>query len=223
MHSKGTRTGSVQAVLLRKWNLDTHPANPRTWPLTPLVWYICERTQRKWPMCQNPRRTIKKIRTRLYRGLHTMASAATPARPCRVEMLHPSFDWHRIWRNQHAAWVPATVRSQWCMAIHDILPTKKLLHRISLDDTAQCTHCEQLDTLSHRLIECGTRKVVWRWTQGHMVTMLRTHPCRIPDDWPIRPRFSLWPSQRHGTVLWVLAYFVYYRVQYPTTPTLQDL
>ena len=28
MHSQGTRAGSVQAVLLRKWNLDTHPANP---------------------------------------------------------------------------------------------------------------------------------------------------------------------------------------------------
>jgi len=25
-----------------------------------------------------------------------------------------------------------------------------------------------------------------------------------------------------GAVLWVLAYFIYCRVQYPTTPTLQD-
>ena len=40
--------------------------------------------------------TIKKIRTRLYRALHIMASAVTPARPCRVEMLHRNVDWHRI-------------------------------------------------------------------------------------------------------------------------------
>ena len=53
--------------------------------------------------------------------------------------------------------------------------------------------------------------------------MFRTHPCRIPDDWPLRPRYSLWSPQRYGAVLWVLAYFVYYIVQYPTTPTLQDI
>ena len=62
----------------------------------------------------------------------------------------------------------------------------------------------------------------WLWTQGHLATMLRTHPYLIPDDWPLRPGFSLWPPQRHGAVLWVLAYFVYYTVQYPATPTLQD-
>jgi hypothetical protein len=65
-------------------------------------------------------------------------------------------------------------------------------------------------------------KEMWRWTQGHLATMLPTHSCCIPDDWPLCPRFSLWPPQRHGAVLWVLAYFVYYRVQHPTTPTLQD-
>jgi hypothetical protein len=63
---------------------------------------------------------------------------------------------------------------------------------------------------------------MWRWTQGHLATMLRTYPCHIPEDWPLRPRFSLWPPQRHGAVLWVLAHFVFYRVQHPTTPTLED-
>ena len=163
--------------------------------------------------------TIKKIHTCLYRALHTMASTLTPARPCRLEMLHPSVNWHRIWSNLHAAWVPNTVRSQWYMAIHDFLPTKERLHRIALADTAHCTHCGQLDTLSHCLIDCGAGKEMWRWTQGQLATMLRTHPYCIPDDWPLRPCFRLCPPQRHGAVLWVLAYFVYYRVQYPTTPT----
>jgi hypothetical protein len=106
--------------------------------------------------------------------------------------------------------------------IHDILPTKERLHRIALADTAHCTHCGQLDTLSNRLIDWGAGKEMWHWTQGHLEPMLRTLPYRIPDDWPLRHRFSLWPPQRHGAVLWVLVYFVYYRVQYPTTPTLQD-
>jgi len=67
-------------------------------------------------------------------------------------------DWHRIWSNLHAAWVPDTLRSQWYMAIHDILPTKERLHRIALADTAHCIHCGQLDTLSHRLMDYGAGK-----------------------------------------------------------------
>jgi len=107
-------------------------------------------------------------------------------------------------------------------SIHDILPTKERLHRIALADTAHCTHCGQIDTLSRRLIDCGAGKEMWRWTQGHLATMLRTNHSCIPDDWPLRPCFSFWPPQTHGVLLCVLAYFVYYRVQYSTTPTLQD-
>jgi hypothetical protein len=86
--------------------------------------------------------------------------------------------------------VPDTVRSQWYMAIHDILPTKERLYRIALADTANSTHCGQVDTPSYRLIDCGAGKEMWRWTQGHLATMLRTHSGCIPDDWPLRPRFS---------------------------------
>jgi hypothetical protein len=80
--------------------------------------------------------TIKLIRTRLYRALHTMPSAAKTARPCRVEMLQPNFDLRRIWSNLHAAGVPDTVRSVWYMAIHDILFTEERLPSIALADTA---------------------------------------------------------------------------------------
>jgi hypothetical protein len=153
---------------------------------------------------------IKNIRTRLYRALHTMASAATPARLCRVETLHPTLDWHRIWSNLHAAWIPDTVRSLWYMAIHDILPTIERLHRIILADSALCTHCGQTDTLSHRLKDCDAGKEIWRWTQRHLATMLRTHPCHIPEDWPLRPHFNLWPPQRHGRYCgsWPISSFI---------------
>jgi hypothetical protein len=90
-----------------------------------------------------PDDTIKNIRTRLNRALHTMVSAASPARSCRVETLHPNFDWHRIWSKLHAAWIPDTVRSLCYMAIHDILPTNERLHRIALADSAHRTHCGQ--------------------------------------------------------------------------------
>ena len=88
--------------------------------------------------------------------------------------------------------------------------------------SALCTHCGQTDTLSHRLKEGGAGKEIWRWTQRHLTTMLRTHPCHIPEDWSLRPHLNLWPLQRHGAVLWVVAHFVFYRVQHTAMPTLQD-
>ena len=108
-----------------------------------------------------PDDTIKSIRTRLYWALHTIASAATPARPCRVETVHTTFGWHRIWSNLHATRIPDTVISLWYKAIHDILTNNELLHRIALADSALCTHCGQNDTLSHRLMDCGAGKGMW--------------------------------------------------------------
>jgi hypothetical protein len=52
-----------------------------------------------------------------------------------------------------------------------------------------------------------------------MATMLRTLPCRIPDDWPLRPRFRLWPPHRHVAVLGVLAYFFLLQSATPNADT----
>jgi hypothetical protein len=39
---------------------------------------------------------------------------------------------------------------------------------------------------------------MWHWTQGHLATMLRTHPCRIPDDWPLFPASVSGPLRDTG-------------------------
>jgi hypothetical protein len=69
MHSRGTRALSVQAFWLRKWNLDTHPANTPNFAAYPLACYICECTQRTWPMYYSPSRTtLSKISVHAYNG-----------------------------------------------------------------------------------------------------------------------------------------------------------
>ena len=55
-----------------------------------------------------------------------------------------------------------------------------------------------------------------------MTAILRSDAYHISDDWPLRPQFNLWPRQRHGAVLWILAFFVYFRVQHADQPTLLD-
>jgi hypothetical protein len=38
--------------------------------------------------------------------------------------------------------------------------------------------------------------------------MLRTSSTQIPQEWIVRPQFSLWPPQRHRATLWLLARYV---------------
>jgi len=50
----------------------------------------------------------------------------------------------------------------------------------------------------------------------------RSNACHVSDDWPLRPQFNLRLRQRHGVVLWIMAFFFYFRVQHADQPTLLD-
>ena len=120
------------------------------------------------------------------------------------------------------AWIPDALRSTWYMVLHDILPTNERLNRIALSDSDRCNFCGQTDTLPHRILECGAGVEMWRWNRVRLCTILRINACPIPSYWPLRLQFNVWPRQRHGSVLWILAFFVYFRVQHSDQPTLLD-
>ena len=149
-----------------------------------------------------------------------MYTVASLTRPLRIMTKYPNNNWTRIWQNFHTAWIPDTVRSTWYMVIHDILPTKERLKRIAKVDSDLCNQCGQTDTIHHRIIECETGRDMWRWTQARIAAILRMNTCCVSDDWPFRPQFNLWPPQRHSAVVWILAFFVYFRVQHPDQPNL---
>jgi len=69
-------------------------------------------------------------------------------------------------------------------------------------------------------MECGAGRDMWRWTRVRMAVILRSNAYLISNGWPLRPQFNLSPRQRHGAVLWMLAYFVYFHVQHADLPTL---
>ena len=224
MHVQGARPGSVMAACLRNWGLNERPSNPpnaATYP-TQMVHIRAYAIDMPYVPTPRPEDTPKLWRRRIYRVLHTMAVAAAPVRPIRIVTLHPNHDWTRIWRNLTLAWIPDVIRSTWYMAIHDILPTKERLNRIALSANDRCTYCGQTDTLSHRIMECGAGRDMWRWTRVRMAVILRSNAYHISNDWPLRPQFKFAPRQRHGAVLWMLAYFVYFRLQHADQPTLLD-
>ena len=61
----------------------------------------------------------------------------------------------------------------WYRVIHDIIPTDVRLHRIRVSPTDNCSECNNTDTLSHRLAECGENKMRWEWIQKIIARMWR--------------------------------------------------
>jgi hypothetical protein len=82
--------------------------------------------------------------------------------------------------------------------------------------------CGSTDTLTHRIIECGNGGEMWRWTKTRMAVILRINVCYIPDDWPLRIYFHICPRQRQEAILWMVAFFFFFRVQHSDQPTLSD-
>jgi len=114
------------------------------------------------------------------------------------------------------------IRSVWYTAIHDTMPTKQSLHQIARTNTDRCNKCGQRDTLKHRVSDCSPGKDVWNWIQAHLAMRLKKRPQHIHADWILRPNFRTTPLQKHRTILWILAYLVYYCTQCDTQTSLQD-
>jgi hypothetical protein len=133
-----------------------------------------------------------------------------------VEAAHPHLNLTLIWRNLQTTWITEVLSSEWYAVIHDLLPTNDRIHRIALTETDQCQTCGQKDTTDHRIFEYGEGRMLWRWTRASLAMILRTSEDHIPNEWPLRPSFQIWPPQRHEAILWLLAHFVHFLVQYST-------
>jgi hypothetical protein len=74
----------------------------------------------------------------------------------------------------------------------------------------------------HRITDCGDGPVQWTWTKQKLGIILRTDPRHIPKEWTIYPDLEIWPPQRPSAVLWILAHFVFYRLQNNRRLSLRD-
>jgi hypothetical protein len=114
------------------------------------------------------------------------------------------------------------MKAEWYRVIHDLLPTKVRLQKIQLAETNNCNECGKVDSRLHRLIECGERSAIWTWTRQRIAWILRTIPTRNPEEWIIRPHFTIWPQRRNRAVSWMLAHMVWYNMQTKRHVSLQD-
>ena len=133
------------------------------------------------------------------------------AQDIRFMTQHPATPWPKVWRNLHAVWSSEDIKTVWIMVIHDLIPTNDRLAKIQRSESNQCPHCDQPDTLIHRLTECSEGADIWRWTRFRIAIILRTDQQNILTEWS--HSFHFRPPQRHGAILWILAHILYYPIQ----------
>ena len=59
--------------------------------------------------------------------------------------------------------------------IHELVPTNEHLADIRLADTTRCTDCGIVDTLKHRITECGKGPVIWNCTRDRIAALIRVN------------------------------------------------
>jgi hypothetical protein len=166
--------------------------------------------------------TMRAYKRRVYiTMIRLLCDKVGPPRT-RVASYWPDTNWKNVWKNIQNTPGSEALKVQWFQIVHDLTPTNARLQRIRLSNTEECRECGGVDTLSHRLTECGEGPQIWRWTRARIAAILHMDSIYIPETWLLRPEFLLWPPQRHRTVLWMLAQMAIYRTTYERTLTKHD-
>lgn len=92
------------------------------------------------------------------RELYRVQVDARPAATSRIATKHPpGVDWPQVWSNVWSPTLPPAVREVWYRVAHDLEDTRyrRFMARQKLDPTGLCPRCGNMDTMLHRLKECG--------------------------------------------------------------------
>jgi len=216
--------GTSTATWFRAWNLQTQEPNPPQIKRLPagmeyLRQYV---TDKAYIAPQGRSESCKVYKRRIYTTMVVLLRETPEPPEMRVERIWPDTAWIRVWHNLHEAPVAADIKMTWYRAIHDVYPTHVRLHRIHMITSPLCRQCNTDDDLQHRLLECGEGRLMWDWTRNRLARILQTNSRQIPDEWAMRPDFTIWPPKRRRAVLWLLANFVAWRLQQRDRTTRQD-
>jgi hypothetical protein len=162
------------------------------------------------------------FKKRMYGVLCAMDTAAKGAQSMRVIRKYPVTPWKRVWHNLHNAPISVRLKSVWYIVIHELTPTNERLAPLRLAESDRCSQCGRTDALPHRILDCGTGKIIWTWRRTLIASWLRCGTREVSEEWAIRPCFQIWPPQKHAAVAWLLAHLVDYRLQQNGHLHLQD-
>ena len=112
----------------------------------------------------------------LYKTLQVMAEAERENSEMRITQKYTTVPWTRVWNSLHTAWVSDRIKSLWYTVFHELLPTNERLTALHLTETDRRSQCGKVDTLQHRLTDCGQGVLIWNWTRARIAALHRMDP-----------------------------------------------
>jgi len=121
------------------------------------------------------------MRQRIYGVLWAM-NASERNVMMHIFRKHPDTKWKHVWLNAHKACITDAQKSMWYVVIHELPPTNERLAAINLTGTNQCTLCSDIDTLQHRITQCGEGRVIRTCTRARITAFTCTNPQYIAEE-----------------------------------------
>ena len=134
---------------------------------------------------------LRKMRSRIYVVLPAIHSANEWSEFMRILRKYPDTNWKRLWLNHHTAWISDSQTSTWYMVVHELTPTNEHRAEINLTVRNRFITCGPVDTIQHRLTQCGGSQVIENWTRTRIAAITRTHSQYVHEAWTMRPDFHL--------------------------------
>jgi hypothetical protein len=120
-------------------------------------------------------KSLRKMWCWIYEVLRAILSANERSEVMRILRKHSDFNWKRLWLNHHTACILDARKSTWYIVVHEHTPTNERLAAIKLTDMNRFITCSAVDTIQHRLTQCGESQVICNWTRARIATITRTH------------------------------------------------
>jgi hypothetical protein len=152
--------------------------------------------------------SCKELCREVYRRL--CAADLAHRLPPRVARKWPTTNWKQVWANVNSRALPQHARDTWYQCVHDIVPTRALVHARKVDSmltSPDCQHCAVPDTMLHRLTECGDADAIWGWLQRLLKQLLDRD---VKPECLLRPDFRAATARQQAAALWATGTMVAY-------------
>jgi hypothetical protein len=126
--------------------------------------------------------------------------------PANVQLKEPTKQWSLIWQNLAFLRFDSTLFSLWYSILHGNYPTNAKLHAYGIVKQPTCSSCLQLDSMTHKVTECGYRRPIWQTFLSIYSRISGTHGASVTfSDIVLYPQYRHFPPARKKFLLWLVA------------------
>ncbi|KAJ4433352.1 hypothetical protein ANN_15611 [Periplaneta americana] len=163
-----------------------------------------------WEIIESyPPTTVTNEKNQNTKTIYTYFMKKAVQTPRIVEKL-PNQKWGNIWRNLHMANIPTAWKTTVYCYLNQIIPTEEKRHRHNLTDSPACKKCGWLDTLKHRVTNCGAAKAIW---EGAKALLVKVWPDSQLHDWFQTLLVLDSPTKQNKFVtVWLASGFLHYQL-----------